>query len=140
MPLPDHLTLTIVTPDHAVVRREVDEVKAPGSEGSFGVLPGHTPFLASLQAGELWYRCGQDISHVAVSFGFAEVLPDSVTILADVAEPAETIDIHRAESARERARSRLDLPEPNLDFGRARVALRKSLVRLEVAKLAKSKA
>ena len=72
--------------------------------------------------------------------GLPEVLPDSVTILADVAEPAETIDIHRAESARERARSRLDLPEPNLDFGRARVALRKSLVRLEVAKLAKSKA
>ena len=79
MPLPDHLTLEIVTPERAVVSEQIDEVQIPGAEGSFGVLPGHTPLLATLQVGELWYRRGEETSYVAVSFGFAEVQPDRVT-------------------------------------------------------------
>jgi F-type H+-transporting ATPase subunit epsilon len=133
MSLPDHLTLEIVTPDHSVVSEQVDEVQVPGSEGAFGVLPGHTPLLATLQVGALWYRRGQDISHVAVSSGFAEVLPDRVTVLAEVAEPAEDIDVPRAEAAQERARNRLDQPVADMDFERAHLAIRKSTVRLQVA-------
>ena len=133
MSLPDHLTLEIVTPDHAVVSKEIDELQVPGADGSFGVLPGHTPLLAGLRAGELWYRQGQNISYVAVSLGFAEVLPDRVTILAEEAEPAAEIDVPRAEAAQEQARNRLDHPVPDLDFRRADLAMRKSLVRLQVA-------
>ena len=133
MSLPDHLTLEIVTPDHAVVSKEIDELQVPGADGSFGVLPGHTPLLAGLRAGELWYRQGQNISYVAVSLGFAEVLPDRVTILAEEAELAAEIDVPRAEAAQERARNRLDHPVPDLDFRRADLAMRKSLVRLQVA-------
>ena len=133
MSLPDHLTLEIVTPDHAVVSEEVDEVQIPGSEGSLGVLPGHTPLLTVLDVGELWYRKGQETSYVAVSFGFAEVLPDRVTILAQIAETAEEIDVTRAETAEQRAREHLDRSVVNLDLERARLAMLKSLVRLRVA-------
>ena len=134
MSLPDHLTLEIVTPDHAVVSEQIDEVQVPGAEGAFGVLPGHTPLLATLQVGELWYRRGQDVSHVAISYGFAEVLPDRVTVLAEVAEPAEEIDVSRAEAAQARARNRLDQPGPDMDVERAHKAMRKSLVRLLVSR------
>ena len=133
MPLPDHLTLEIVTPDHSVVSEQVDEVQIPGAEGSFGVLPGHTPLLATLQVGELWYRRGQDTSYVAVSFGFAEVLPDRVTILAQIAESADQIDVTRAEVAEKRAKDRLGGAVADMDFQRARIAMLKSLVRLRVA-------
>ena len=133
MPLPDHLTLEIVTPTGAVVSDRVDEVQIPGGEGSFGVLPGHTPLLATLQVGELWYRRSQEISYVAVSFGFAEVQPDRVTILAQVAESAEDIDVTRAEAAEKRAKDRLKQPTVNIDFERARLAMLKSLMRLKVA-------
>ena len=133
MPLPDHLTLEIVTPESSVVSEQVDEVQVPGAEGSFGVLPGHTPLLATLQVGELWYRKGQETSYVAVSFGFAEVLPDRVTILAQIAESAEDIDVTRAGTAEKGARERLARPSADLDFERARLAMLKSLVRLQVA-------
>ena len=134
MPLPDHLTLEIVTLDHAVVSEQIDEVQVPGAEGAFGVLPGHTPLLATLQVGELWYRRGQDVSHVAISHGFAAVLPDRVTVLAEVAEPAEEIDVPLAEAAQARARNRLDQPGPDMDVERAHKAMRKSLVRLLVSR------
>ncbi len=75
MALPTKLTLEIVTPDRALVTEQVDEVELPGAEGYFGVLPGHTPLLASLQVGELWYRIGQEKFYLAVAFGFVEVLP-----------------------------------------------------------------
>ena len=133
MPLPDHLTLEIVTPERSVVSQRVDEVQVPGAEGSFGVLPGHTPLLATLQVGELWYRQGDVTSYVAVSFGFAEVQPDRVTILAQIAESAEDIDVTRAEAAEQRARGRLDGAVLDMDFERARIAMLKSLVRLRVA-------
>ena len=83
------LQLQIVSAERSLVNERVDEVEIPGAEGYFGVLPGHTPLLALLGAGELWYRKGQDITYLVVAYGFAEVLPDRVTVLAQIAEPAE---------------------------------------------------
>jgi F-type H+-transporting ATPase subunit epsilon len=133
MSLPTHIDLQIVTPDRLVVRERVDEVEIPGSEGYFGVLPGHTPLLAALAVGELWYRKGQEKTYLAIAFGFAEVLPDSVTILAQLAEKAEEIDPERAEAARARAAELLAGPAIDIDYERARIALTKSLSRLQVS-------
>ena len=99
MALPTSLELQIVTPERLLLREQVDEVEIPGSEGYFGVLPGHTPLLASLAIGEMWYRRGQEKTHLSIAFGFAEVLPDRVTILARIAERADDIDVERAEAA-----------------------------------------
>jgi F-type H+-transporting ATPase subunit epsilon len=133
MALPTHIDLEIVMPDKLLVREQVDEVEVPGSEGYFGVLPGHTPLLASLAVGELWYRKGQEKTYLSVAFGFAEVLPDRVTILAQIAERAEDIDPARAEDARKRAETRLAQPKAEVDYERARAALMKSLTRLQVS-------
>ena len=133
MSLPTHLTLEIVTPDRAIAHEQVDEVEIPGSEGYFGVLPGHTPLLASLKTGELWYRMGQDTFYLSVAFGFAEVLPDRVTILADHAGRAEEIDIARAEMKKRLAEEQLARPQVDMDFERARISLLKALTRLQVA-------
>src|SRR3954467_12200445 len=135
MALPTKITLEIVTPDRSLIREEVDEVVLPGTEGELGVLPGHTPLLTTLKVGELWYRQGADKHYVVVAFGFAEVLPDRVTILAQVGERAQEIDIARAERAKQRAEQRLAQAQPHvsaadMDIERARVALLKSLVRL----------
>lgn len=135
MALPTKLTLEIVTPDRALVREEVDEVVVPGSEGELGILPGHTPLLATLKVGELWYRQGQEKHYLAIAFGFVEVLPERVTILAQIAERAQDIDVTRAERARQRAEEQLARPADHSeqDFERARVAMMKSLIRLQVA-------
>src|SRR5690349_3800920 len=109
-PLPTSLTLEIVTPDRALVAEQVDEVEIPGSAGYFGVLPAHAPLLASLQVGELWFRKGQEKHYLAIAFGFVEVLPDKVTVLAQIAERAEDIDLVRAERAKARAEERLTPP------------------------------
>jgi len=141
MALPTKLTLEVVTPDRALVAEQVDEVQLPGSEGYFGVLPGHTPLLATLQVGELWYRMGQEKLYLAVAFGFVEVLPDRVTVLAQLAEKAQEIDVSRAEAAKKRAEERVArTPQADMDFERARVALMKSLVRLQVASRARTRA
>jgi F-type H+-transporting ATPase subunit epsilon len=137
MALPTKLTLEIVTPDRALASEQVDEVQLPGSEGYFGVLPGHTPLLATLQVGELWYRIGQEKHYLAVAFGFVEVLPDRVTVLAQVAERAQDIDVARAEAARKRAEEAVARPQSDVDFEQARVALMKSLIRLQVASRAR---
>ena len=138
--LPTKLTLEIVTPDKSLVREEVDEVQVPGSEGYLGILPGHTPLLATLKVGELWYRIGREKHFLAIAFGFVEVLPDRVTILAQIAERAQDIDVDRAEAAKRRAEERLaQLPATNMDFERARVAMMKSLIRLQVASRARTR-
>jgi F-type H+-transporting ATPase subunit epsilon len=137
--LPTHLTLEIVTPDRSVVTERVDEVELPGAEGYFGVLPGHTPLLATLKVGELWYRKGSEKFYLSIAFGFGEVLPDRVTILAELAERSEEIDVARAEAAKKRAEERLAKPSPDIDFERARIALIKSLVRLQVATRARTR-
>ena len=142
MALPTTLTLEIVTPDRALLREEVDEVVVPGSEGDFGVLPGHTPLLSMLKIGELWYRQGQEKHFLAIAFGFVEVLPDRVTVLAQVGERAQEIDIARAERAKQRAEQRRAQPhltQVDLDIERARVALLKSLLRLQVATRARTR-
>jgi len=131
--LPTKLTLEIVTPDRALVTEQVDEVQVPGSEGYFGVLPGHAPLLSSLLVGELWYRIGQDKHYLAIAFGFVEVLPDKVTVLARIAERENDIDMDRAKAAMKRAEERIAGPRPDIDFERARIALMKSLMRLQVA-------
>ena len=133
MDLPKSLTLEVVTPDRAIIKEQVDEVVLPGSEGSFGVLPGHAPLLATLQVGEMWYRKGQETHYLVLAFGFVEVLPDKVTVLAHVAEKAEEIDLTRAEAAKARAEQRISTPQADIDFERARIAMMKSLVRLQVA-------
>jgi F-type H+-transporting ATPase subunit epsilon len=138
MALPTKLTLEIVTPDRSLGREEVDEVELPGSEGYFGVLPGHTPLLSTLMVGELWYRIGQEKRYLAVSGGFVEVLPDRVTVLADIGERAEDIDVARAEAAKRRAEERL-AKTMDVDIERARLALTKSLMRLQVATRARTR-
>jgi F-type H+-transporting ATPase subunit epsilon len=132
MALPTSIDLQIVTPERLLVHEQVDEVQVPGVNGYFGVLPGHTPLLAALSVGELWYRRGQTKTYLAIAYGFAEVLPDRVSILAQLAEHAEEIDIERAESARRRAAERLD-QRADVDYERARVALTKALTRLQVS-------
>jgi F-type H+-transporting ATPase subunit epsilon len=116
-----------------LVNEQVDEVEIPGSSGYFDVLPGHTPLLASLGAGELWYRQSGEIHYLAIAFGFAEVQADAVTVLTRVAEKATDIDVARAEAAKKRAETRLGKPPIDIDFERARIALLKSLTRLQVA-------
>lgn len=131
--------LQVVSADRSIVNETVDEVGIPGSEGYFGVLVGHTPLLALLGTGELWYRQGSDTHYISLAYGFAEVQPDSVTILAQIAERADEIDTARAAAAKKRAEERLSRPTMDVDSERARVALLKSLVRLQVATRARTR-
>jgi F-type H+-transporting ATPase subunit epsilon len=130
----DALTLEIATPMRLVAAERVDEVVAPGSEGYFGVLPGHAPFLTTLGIGELTYRKGREEFHLAVAGGFAEVRNDKVIVLADTAERPDEIDRARAEQARERAERRLaGRSQEDVDYCRALAALTRALTRLQVA-------
>lgn len=139
MALPADIALEIVTPDRAIVHDHVDEVEVPGTEGYFGVLPGHTPLLSMLQVGQLWYRKGGDKFYLSIAFGLAEVMPDRVVILAQIAERAEEIDVDRAQAARQRAEQRLEAHQRDMDLERARVALMKALTRLNVAGRARTR-
>jgi len=139
-PIPPNLALQIASADRLLVEEHVDEVEIPGADGYLGILPGHTPLLALLQVGELWYRRGQEKVYLSIAFGFAEIQPDRVTILAEIAEKAEEIDIARAEAAKRRAEERLSKPMMEMDFERARIALLKSLIRLQVASRARIRA
>jgi F-type H+-transporting ATPase subunit epsilon len=132
-PIPTHIQLQIVSADRSLVNEQVDEVEIPGSDGFFGVLPGHTPLLAVLGIGELWYRQGQEKHYLSIAFGFAEVQPDRVTILAQMAEKADEIDVARAEAAKKRAEERMVKSTVDMDFERARIAMMKALIRLQVA-------
>lgn len=136
------MRLELATPARQLVSTEVDEVVAPGSEGYFGVLPGHAPLLATLGSGEVSYRRGGEEGHLAVIGGFAEVQGDRVIILAESAERPEEIDRARAELARQRAEQRLagrppqgGAPEAGgeIDYARAVAALARALARLQVA-------
>ena len=132
------MQLELATPTRLLVSSEVDEVVAPGTEGYFGVLPGHAAFLTTLAAGELTYRQGREEQHLAVIGGFAEVSGDRVIILAEAAERPEEIDRERAERAKQRAEQRLAGRSPtegseDLDYARAVAALSRALARLRVA-------
>ena len=142
MALATKLTLEIVTPDRSLLAEEVDEVVVPGSEGELGVLPGHTPLLASLKVGELWYRQGSEKHYLAIAFGFVEVLPDRVKVLADVGERAQEIDVQRAEHAKKRAEELLaqkPVTPSDVDYETANVALVKAMNRLAVASRARTR-
>ena len=136
--LPEKIHLDIVTPERGVVSEAVDELILPGSEADFGVRPGHAPLLTALGVGAIEYRKGREVFYLAVSWGFAEILPGQVAILAETAEKASEIDVERARRARERAENRLKTPDPDTDFHRAQVALQKALIRLQVAARAQS--
>jgi len=128
------MLLEIVAPSRQVVRSEhVDEVIAPGSEGEFGVLPGHTPFLTTLKVGMLSYREGTEWHHLAVEWGYAEVGPDRIVILAEGADRAVDIDIAEARMAKERAEKMLGEKLEEKDHEKARVELMRAMIRIQVA-------
>jgi F-type H+-transporting ATPase subunit epsilon len=135
MPLPTKLTLEVVTPAGLLLREEVDDVVAPGALGYFGVLPGHTPFLSTLGAGEITYRRGSERFHLTCFWGFCEVLPDRVNVLAEIGERAEDIDLARAEADKTRAEAALKaMIHDEAGYRDAQEALVKALTRLAVAR------
>jgi F-type H+-transporting ATPase subunit epsilon len=133
--------LELATSTRQLVSEEVDEVVAPGSEGYFGILPGHAPLLATLSSGDLVFRRGRDEVHLAVHGGFAEVTPERVIILAETAERPEEIDRERAERARQRAEHRMAGRDPEggssveIDYDEAIAAYRRALTRLLVVSI-----
>jgi F-type H+-transporting ATPase subunit epsilon len=129
--LPKKIHLEIVTPEKSVVQDLVDEVTLPGEEGYLGVLPGHTPLLTSLKIGEIRYKAGGVQKYLFVSWGFVEVLPDCVTVLADIAELPENIDVTAAKEAKASAEQKLR--KPDADFMVQQVALEQALARMQVA-------
>jgi len=132
--IPKKVTLEVVTPTRMVVREEVEEVVAPGAEGYFGVMGGHLPFMSTLKTGELAYRKNGTWRYLAMSWGYAEVRPETVIILAEAAEKAEEIDAARSQRARDRALERLARwGDESIDVLRAQVSLARALTRLEVA-------
>ena len=138
-PLPKALTLDIVTPDKAIVHEEVDEVQLPGWEGALGILPGHTPLLAMLKPGELWYRKGQDKTFFVLDFGMAEVLPDKVTVLVRLADKPEDIDVARQEAERKAAEGELQSAVSVEDAERARIAMLTAMMKLRAAERVRMK-
>lgn len=134
MALPENIHLIIVTPEKQLFNGRVDQVDVPSSQGCLGILPGHAPLLAELGIGNIGYRIGEQSELLFCSWGFVEVLPDRVVILAQAAEAASEVDLNRAEQARSRAEKRLASKDPHLDFARAELALMRALSRLEVAR------
>ncbi|MEJ2428885.1 MAG: F0F1 ATP synthase subunit epsilon [Deltaproteobacteria bacterium] len=129
--------LDVVTPEKTVVSDEVDIVMAPGYFGEFGALANHIPFLAQLQPGEVKYRKGGTLESVAVSGGYAEVLPTKVIVLATTAERAQEVDLERALAAKERAEQRLKERQEGIDFAKAEAALQRAIARIRAAERAK---
>lgn len=134
--LPEAMELVIVTPTRQLVRTHTKEVTLPGANGYLGVLPGHAPLMTELGIGELTFQGATKSEPLAVIRGFAEVLPDRVTVLAETAELAAEIDLARAEGAKARAEKRLAAGDrdPNIDWDRATVALQRALIRIQVAR------
>ena len=132
------LLLEIVTPQGLVFSEEVDEVTASGSEGEFGVLPGHVPFVTTLKIGMLACRIGNKTLYFFVSWGYAEAGPDKVLVLADSAERSDEIDVERARAAMKRAEERLKKAE-EVDFRRAETALERAATRMQISEFRKLK-
>ena len=128
------ILLEVVTPEKLLLSQQVDEVIAPGSEGEFGVLPGHCHFLSTLRIGELRYRVGDQTNHMAVLWGYAEVTPTKVTIMAEIAEKAEDIDVdERAKAAFEKAEQRLKAGGLPSEVKEAEISLEKARLRKKIA-------
>jgi len=128
----NRLVLEIVTPHGLVFSGDVDEITAAGTDGEFGVLPGHAPFVTMLKIGMLTYRRDREVGYFFVNTGYADVGPERVTILADSAERAEDIDVERAKAAMRRAEERLKQAE-KIDFARALAAMERATIRIQVA-------
>ena len=126
------IKLTIVTPERSLLSEDVDEIQLPGAAGYLGVLPGHAPLFTELKVGELSYRKGNAWTSLAVAWGFAEVLPDQVRVLAETAERAGEIDLERAKRSKERAEERLS-KGGDINYDRAQIALQRALIRIQVA-------
>jgi len=134
--LPETLELTVVTPERQLLQETTVAVEIPGLDGQLGILPGHAPLITELGIGELTFRKvnAAQSALFCIIRGFAEVLPDRVTVLAETAERAEEIDLSRAEAALERARKRLASNDTTVDWDRATIALQRALIRIQVAK------
>jgi F-type H+-transporting ATPase subunit epsilon len=126
------ILLRVVTPNRLVVREDVEEVQVPGLDGYLGILPSHAPLLSELKPGEITYRHGRELTKLAVSGGFLEVLPEQITVLAETAERPEEIDVARAQAAKERAEKRLRGNDPETDVVRATIALERALIRIQL--------
>lgn len=131
----DSLELVIVTPERQLLRQQVREVELPGADGYLGILPGHAPLITELGIGELIYKSEEGESILAIIRGFAEVLPQRVSVLAETAEKPAEIDVERAKAALQRAQERLASNDPSLDYDRALIALQRALIRIRVAEL-----
>jgi F-type H+-transporting ATPase subunit epsilon len=129
----DTFELEIVTPEKIVARVPAEEAQIPGKDGYFGILPGHAPLISELGVGEISYRSGGATHHLAVAWGFAEVLPDKVTVLAETCERSDEIDVNRAESAKQRAEERLSRNDADVDYQKAAADLKRAETRIEVA-------
>lgn len=130
----DTFQLEIVTPTKLLVKDAAEEAQIPGLSGYLGILPGHAPLLTELAVGTITYKASGTTHTLAVAWGFAEVLPDKVTILAEAAERPQEIDTARAQQAKDRAEQRLKSNDPQVDYARAEDALRRADTRLNVAK------
>jgi F-type H+-transporting ATPase subunit epsilon len=133
MALPDTIHLEVVTPDRQIFSGDVDAIVVPARQGYMGILPGHAPLLAELGIGEISIQTGADTDYMFCSWGFLEVLPDRVVLLAQTAEMASDIDVKRAEEAKERAEKMLSSQDPGTDFRGAELALMQAISRLNAA-------
>lgn len=135
--LPDSIELVVVTPERQLLRRRVVEVQLPGADGALGILPGHAPLITELGIGELSYVSAgeKQTASLLIARGFAEVLSDRVTVLAETGERAEEIDLSRAEAALQRAEKRLaSHQDASIDWDRASVALQRALIRIQITR------
>jgi F-type H+-transporting ATPase subunit epsilon len=130
------IDFTLVTPERALVHEQVEELQIPGAEGYLGILPGHAPLFSELKVGELGYRIGDRWFWLSVAWGFVEVLPDQVRVLAETAERAHEIDLERANRAKQRAEERLAKGGDDVDYKRALIALERALIRIQVSRKA----
>ena len=132
--LPNSISLLVVTPERQLLHETVDSIQLPGKNGYLGILPGHAPLITELGYGELSYRKGGDVQYMTIMGGYAEVLGDRVTLLAEVAERAEEIDVDRARTAKERAEKLLSRTgDKDVDWDAAGLALRRAIIRLQTA-------
>jgi F-type H+-transporting ATPase subunit epsilon len=129
----DTFQLEVVTPEKVLVKDAAEEMQLPGKDGYLGILPGHAPLITELAIGQMTYRGGGSTHVLSVAWGFAEVLPDKVTVLAELAERAEDIDVGRAHEAKDRAEKRLASGDADVDTPRAQAALARANCRLQVA-------
>jgi F-type H+-transporting ATPase subunit epsilon len=134
MTMSDTFQLEIVTPARLLVKDAAEEAQVPGVTGYLGILPGHAPLITELGVGEITYKASGATHILSVAWGFMEVLPDKVTILAEAAERPQEINIERAQKAKERAEQRLKSNDPKVDYTRAEDALQRADTRLSVAK------